>query len=119
MITRDQIRPEAIYGATKVWGEALGRHFSDAYDMSVICVRIGSVRKENRPLSVRENAIYLGHSDICQILRLSIEAKKSINYEVFFAVSENKWNYRDISHAKEVLGYIPKDSADNKFFVSE
>jgi len=119
MITRDQIRPEAIYGATKVWGEALGRHFSDAYDMSVICVRIGSVRKENRPLSVRENAIYLGHSDICQILRLSIEAKKSIKYEVFFAVSDNKWNYRDISHAKEVLGYIPKDSADNKFFVSE
>ena len=119
MITRDQIRPEAIYGVTKVWGEALGRHFSDVYDMSVICVRIGSVRKEDRPLSVRENAIYLGHSDICQILRLCIEADRSINYDVFFAVSDNKWNYRDISHAREMLGYIPKDSADNKLFVSE
>ena len=119
MITRDQIRPEALYGASKVWGEALGRHFSDDYDMSVICVRIGSVRKENRPLSVRENAIYLGHSDICQMLQLCIEADQNINYDVFFAVSDNKWNYRDISHAREVLGYIPKDSADNNFFVSD
>jgi len=119
MITRNQTRPAAIYGATKVWGEALGRHFSDAYGMSVICVRIGSVRKEDRPLSVRENAIYLGHSDVCQILRLCIGANRSINYNVFFAVSDNKWNYRDISHAREILGYIPKDSADSKLFVSE
>ena len=119
MITRDQIRPEALYGVAKVWGETLGRHFSDDYNLSVICVRIGSVRKENRPLSVRENAIYLGHSDICQMLHLCIDADQSINYDVFFAVSDNKWNYRDISHAREVLGYIPKDSADNKFFVSE
>ena len=119
MITRDQIRPEAVYGATKVWGEALGRHFSDAYDMSVICVRIGSVRKEDRPLSVRENAIYLGHRDISQILHLCVEADNSINYDVFFAVSDNKWNYRDISYSREILGYIPKDSADDKLFVSE
>ena len=47
MITHEQIRPEALYGAAKVWGEALGRHFSDDYDISVICVRIGSVHKEN------------------------------------------------------------------------
>ena len=117
MITRDQVRPEALYGVTKVWGEALGRHFSDAYNMSVICVRIGSVRQENRPMSVRENAIYLGHSDICQMLHLCIEADQGINYDIFFAVSDNKWNYRDISHAREVLGYIPKDSADKNVFV--
>ena len=117
MITRDQVRPEALYGVTKVWGEALGRHFSDAYNMSVICVRIGSVRQENRPMSVRENAIYLGHSDICQMLHLCIEADQGINYDIFFAVSDNKWNYRDISHAREVLGYIPKDSADKNIFL--
>ena len=117
MITHEQIRPEALYGSAKVWGEALGRHFSDDYGMSVICVRIGSVHKENRPLSVRENAIYLGNSDICQMLQLCIEADSSIAYDVFFAVSDNKWNYRDISHAREVLGYIPKESADKNLFI--
>ncbi|SVD19322.1 uncharacterized protein METZ01_LOCUS372176, partial [marine metagenome] len=110
----DQIRPQALYGATKVWGEALGRHFSDEYGMSVICVRIGSVRKENRPMRVRENAIYLGHRDISQMLHRCIDADAAIDYEVVFAVSDNKWNYRDISRSKEILGYIPEDSADTK-----
>ena len=116
MITHEQIRPEALYGAAKVWGEALGRHFADDYGMSVICVRIGSVHKENKPLSVRENAIYLGHRDICQMLNLCIDASEDIKYDVVFAVSNNKWNYRDISHAKDLLGYNPVDSADDNFF---
>ncbi len=119
MITCDQVRPAGVYGATKVWGEALGRHYSDEYDMSVICVRIGSVRKENRPMSVRENAIYLGHSDICQMLSLCIEADQSIKYDVFFAVSDNKLSYRDISRAKEVLGYSPQESADTRLFTPQ
>jgi nucleoside-diphosphate-sugar epimerase len=116
MITHEQIRPEALYGAAKVWGEALGRHFSDEYGMSVICVRIGSVHKENKPLSIRENAIYLGHRDICQMLNLCIDGPEDIKYDVVFAVSNNKWNYRDISHAKDLLGYSPVDSADDNFF---
>ena len=37
-ITHEQVRPEALYGAAKVWGEALARHFSDDYGMSMICV---------------------------------------------------------------------------------
>ena len=119
MITHEQIRPQALYGAAKVWGEALGRHFSDDYDMSIICVRIGSVHRENRPMSVRENAIYLGHRDICQMLRLCIDAPESVKYDVFFAVSNNKWNYRDLSHPKETLGYEPQDSADDNFFVAQ
>ena len=87
--------------------------------MSVICVRIGSVRKENRPMSVRENAIYLGHSDICQMLSLCIEADQSIKYDIFFAVSDNKLSYRDISRAKEVLGYSPQESADTSLFTPQ
>ena len=44
-----QTWPKGIYGCTKVWGESLARHFSDTADMSVICLRIGAVRRENRP----------------------------------------------------------------------
>ena len=115
-ITHQQTRPEGLYGVTKVWGEALGRHFSDAYDMSVICIRIGTVRRENKPLSTRENSTYLSHQDICQMLQLCIDANMSVGYDVFFAVSNNKWNYRDLSHAKNVIGYEPVDSADDKFY---
>ena len=116
MITHEQVRPDALYGATKVWGEALGRHFSDEYNLSVISVRIGVVKKENKPLSVRENASYLGHDDICNMLRLCIDAPDTIRCETVFAVSNNKWNYRDLSHAEKILGYKPENSADDNFF---
>ncbi|PYO27424.1 MAG: NAD(P)-dependent oxidoreductase, partial [Candidatus Rokuibacteriota bacterium] len=43
-------RPSALYGVSKVWGEVLGRQYADIHGLSVICVRIGRVRAEDRPL---------------------------------------------------------------------
>ena len=113
MITHEQVWPLALYGAAKVWGEALGRHFADDFGISIICVRIGRVNRENRPQSVIDNAIYLSHRDISQMLRRCIDAPDSLKYDIFFAVSNNRWNYRDLSHPKEVIGYEPQDSADD------
>lgn len=111
-ITHDMVRPAGIYGAAKVWGEALGRHYADAFGLSVLCVRIGSVRAENRPQSLREYAIYLSHRDVVQILDRCIEAPDDLKYDIFLATSNNKWSYRDIDHPRQVLGYVPEDSAD-------
>ena len=36
------IRPDSVYGASKAWGEALGRYYSDYHGLSVICVRLGA-----------------------------------------------------------------------------
>ena len=111
-ITHEMVRPENIYGAAKVWGEALGRHFSDVYGMSVLCVRIGSVTEGNRPRNTREKAIYLSHGDVSQILHKCIDAPDDLKYDIFLATSNNKWSYRDLTHPREVLGYVPQDSAD-------
>ncbi|MDP6402843.1 MAG: NAD(P)-dependent oxidoreductase [SAR202 cluster bacterium] len=111
-ITHDQIRPYGVYGASKVWGEALGRHYSDAHGLSVLCVRISSVTQGNRPRSTRENAVYLSHRDVCQILQRCIDAPGDLAYDIFFAASRNRWGYRDLEHPREVLGYEPQDSAD-------
>ena len=116
MISHEQVRPAGLYGAAKVWGEALGRHFTDAFDMSIICVRIGRVSQQNRPLAVRENAVYLSHRDIAQMLQKCIDAPDSVKYDIFFAVSNNRWNYRDLSHPREVIGYEPQDSAEDRLF---
>ncbi len=42
-------RPDGLYGCSKVWGEALARFYSDEYDMSVICVRLGAVLADDQP----------------------------------------------------------------------
>ena len=116
-LTHLDVRPEALYGAAKVWGEALARHFSDDYDMSMVCVRIGSVTQEDRPKTTRENAIYLSHRDVATHLKACIDAPDSLKFDIFFAVSNNRWNYRDLSHPKEVLGWEPEDSADDRLFT--
>ena len=116
-LTHLDVRPEALYGAAKVWGEALARHFSDDYDMSMVCVRIGSVTQEDRPRTTRENAIYLSHRDVATHLKACIDAPDSLKFDIFFAVSNNRWNYRDLSRPKEVLGWEPEDSADDRLFT--
>ena len=112
-ITHEMIRPEGIYGAAKVFGEALGRYYSDAYGLSALCVRIGRVTKDNGLGAVRDRSIYLSHDDVAQILHLCVDAPDSLKYDVFLATSNNKWSYRDLEHPREALGYEPKDSADD------
>ena len=46
-------RPGGFYGWSKIAGEALARHYSDAYGMSMICLRLGRVNPENRPVDAR------------------------------------------------------------------
>ena len=53
-VTHESLRPRGIYGAAKVWGEALGRVYSDDHGLSVLCVRIGRVNEANRPESAAE-----------------------------------------------------------------
>lgn len=112
-VTKELVRPGTVYGASKVWGEVLGRVYSTDHGLSVLCVRIGACPAENRPRNVREFAAWVSHRDVADILHRCIEAPADLLYDIFFAVSNNKWNYRDIEHARHVLGYMPKDSAED------
>ena len=108
------IHPKGIYGCTKVWGEALARHFSDTAGMSMICLRIGAVNAEDRPLQTRQKSVWCSQRDIAGIVRHCIEAPASVKYDIFYVISNNKYGYRDMTHAKEVLGFEPQDSADDR-----
>lgn len=117
MVGYDTVRPGNIYGATKIWGEALGRYYSDVHGISVVCLRLGAVRPENRPMLMREYSTYLSHRDVVELIRLCIDAPDSLRYDIFYGVSNNKWRYRDLERAQELLGFVPQDSAD--LYLSE
>ena len=106
------VRPSSLYGATKVWGEALGRVYSDEFGLSVLCVRIGAVPDDNMPHDIRQMSTFLSHGDVTSMLRACVDAPDELKYDIFFAVSDNEWNYRDLQHAKHVLGWQPQDSAN-------
>ena len=106
------LRPSGLYGASKVWGEALGRHYADAHGLSVICVRIGRVTREDRPQLPREFAVWCSQRDIASFLERSIAAPPGIRFDTFFVTSNNRWGYRDLTHAREMLGWEPLDRAE-------
>ncbi len=103
------VRPKGVYGAAKLWGESLGRAYSEEYGISVICIRIGRVVEEDWPRDARHAAVYLSHRDIAQMIRRCVEAPETVRYEIVFAVSDNRGRFRDLEHAREVVGYVPQD----------
>lgn len=107
------VRPAALYGVSKVWGEVLGRQFSDTHGLSVVCVRIGRVRAEERPMAPREFTAWCSQRDIVSCLERCIEAPESLRYDIFFCNSRNKWSYRDLGHTRDVLGWEPMDAAED------
>ena len=62
-ITHEQMWPVGIYGAAKIFGEGLARHYSDEYGMSMIYVRIGSVNDSDVPEIPRERSTFLSQAD--------------------------------------------------------
>ena len=52
--------------------------------------------------------------DIAQIIERCINAPDDLHYDIFYGVSDNKYHYVDIEHARKVLGYVPQDSTEKR-----
>ena len=111
-------RPKSLYGACKIFCDALGHFYSDRYNMSVICIRLGGVLPKDIPTMRRQYPGYLSHSDCIQMVDLCLSAPESMKFDVFHASSDNKHSWRDNSRAKNILGWKPTGSAD-KYKIDE
>ncbi len=106
------IRPDGLYGASKVYGEALGRMYVDRFGLSVVCLRIGTVNEVDRPRNARHFATLLTHADLVRLVRAAIEAPESVRFAVVYGVSRNTWTFWDLDEARETIGYAPEDDAE-------
>jgi len=109
----DPPRPDSPYGVGKLFGEQCGRWFSDRYGMSVLCIRLGAVLDTDRPKLLRHFPGYLSQADAVQMVDKCLSAPMSLKYDIFDAISENRYRWRDTRHAKTVLGWVPTGSSDN------
>ena len=108
----DPVRPKSIYGVCKAACEALGRLYADAHGLSVLCIRLGAVLDDDRPHLRRHYPGYLSQADCIQMVERCLEAPMSLSFDIFDAISDNRWRWRDTDHAREVLGWSPAGSAD-------
>jgi uronate dehydrogenase len=102
------VRPDGYYGASKAFGEALGRWYYDAFQVPIICLRIGSYL--DRPENARNLSTWLSPRDMAQLTWRSIES--NVGFGIFYAISGNSRRYWDIADTIRVLGYQPEDNAE-------
>ena len=110
-LTTDTLHVLNPYGATKVFGEVLGRWFYDSYGMEFLAVRIGYFRDLSPDPGLREGwlrRIWLGQRDCGRFFRLAVDARP-FGYGIVYACSRAPENYLDLSSARELLGYEPEE----------
>jgi nucleoside-diphosphate-sugar epimerase len=104
--TTSAIRPDSLYGVSKAFGEALARYYSDAFDMSMICLRIGWFTT-SQPNSGDLNSLWISARDLGQIVLRSLETSR--RFGIYNATSNNPQHHWDLETARDELGYAPLD----------
>lgn len=110
----DPPRPTEPYSASKVWGEALARTYSDSHGLSCLCVRIGWVNAEDTPHVPELAAVWCSQRDIVDLVERCVNAPENLKFDIFFGVSRNRYCWVDMSHPADVLGFKARDSAEDR-----
>jgi NAD(P)-dependent dehydrogenase (short-subunit alcohol dehydrogenase family) len=106
------VRPSSVYACTKVFGEALARHYADSYGVATVCLRIGWFDAyDGRFLRSRPEMrrLWCSPRDLAQMIVKSIDS--DVRFAVLFAVSDNPRRHWDLDTARETIGYVPQDRA--------
>ena len=109
-----RLRPNGLYGALKGYIELLGEYYASE-GLEVVVIRFGGVRADDsQPDEPGYHAFWLSRRDCAHIIERAIEAELPRNFCVVFGVSKNKYRVHDISTAREMLGYEPRDDAEKR-----
>jgi nucleoside-diphosphate-sugar epimerase len=131
------VRPDSFYATSKVFGEALGRYYveREGAPERFHALRIASVRAPaydhpygdaekgvdegewERDTAAYERAVarlsatWCSRRDLAQLVDCSLRSSAPA-FDVFYGVSDNPTRWFDVDHARAVLGYEPRDGAD-------
>jgi NAD+ dependent glucose-6-phosphate dehydrogenase len=107
-------RPMNLYACSKVWGEGLAHMYAYQHGLSCLVLRIGWVVAEDKPRGPWARTVWCSQRDVIQLVERCIEAPESLRFDIFFGHSDNQYNLVDIQHARDILGYAPQDSAEER-----
>ncbi|ELY92195.1 NAD-dependent epimerase/dehydratase family protein [Natrialba taiwanensis] len=133
----DPVRPDSYYGASKSFGEDLGRYYVEdcAYPNRFYALRICSVRmpeydhpygdaeagvengewERGSPEYEREvarmKATWQSRRDFAHQIECCL-ADERVEFDIFSGVSDNRRRWFDLEHARSVLGYDPQDDGE-------
>ena len=104
--------PSSIYGATKIWGEALGSLYHHRHGLEFIALRIGAFEPYDSPKLEHQGFrdIWLSPRDAVALFRAAIETP-GLGYAIVNGTSKTERERLSLQSAREILGYEPQDSS--------
>ena len=129
-------RPDSRYGVTKTYGEDLGRLVAEAHGVRFYGLRIGNVQPpetdhpygpaergvedgdwergsdEYEEQVARMKGLWQSRRDLAQLVDCCLR-DDSVEWDHFYGVSgnERRW-FDDLDHARETVGYEPRDHGE-------
>jgi NAD+ dependent glucose-6-phosphate dehydrogenase len=100
------IRPDSLYGVSKAFGEALARYYSDAFEMSMICLRIGWFTPR-QPTAGRHQSLWISARDLRQVIDKALQTPR--RFGIYNATSNNSMQQWDLRRTRDELGFEPVD----------
>lgn len=102
--------PCCVYGATKVFAEALSGCYARQGAFSAVCLRLGWTT--DRPLTTGALTEWLGIRDLRSLIRGALVCE--VRYGAYFGVSKGADQVWNLSKTRDELGYRPvEDSRDH------
>ena len=116
----DLPNPDSLYAVSKLFGENLGRYFSERHGLRFIGLRIGWITKQNdaamkrgTPAEEYMRAMHLSHRDCVQAFRRALEV--DARFLLAYAISANDRRVFDLGDTVDGLGFLPRDNAETDF----
>ncbi|TDX85125.1 uronate dehydrogenase [Neorhizobium sp. R1-B] len=100
-------RPDSLYGASKVFGEAIASLYFDKFGQETLSVRIGSCFE--KPMNTRMLATWLSHRDFVSLCGRAFDTPR-LGHTVVYGASANAEQWWDNRNAA-FLGWKPQDSS--------
>lgn len=106
---RDPVRPDTLYGVSKVFGEALGSLYADKFGLEVVALRIGACSDE--PPEGAARPMWLSPGDMARLTWAALTAA-GVRFEVVYGLSDTGSPWWDNGEAARRIGYEPHDAIE-------
>lgn len=122
-----EIMPDSLYGVSKAYGEAMARFYVDHHGLSAVCLRIGSWTGDDAAKAPKQlwdpsldddpealanrrryRGTWLSDRDGIHLVECALDTPK--RWFLCYGISDNARKFWDIEHAREGIGYNPRDT---------
>ncbi len=101
--------PQGLYGATKCWGEALGRVFASRHPLSVIVIRLGNPRfDQGGDWDADEPSYMMSPRDTADLFGRCVDVAE-VDFAIVHGSSRHRRQWLGLEFTGGLLGFEPRD----------